>query len=139
MKNGTSALLALAVMALSSTASLAAPSAPAPPSVPIAGGKPVDKGGVQGPHKTTTIRCPATTDDGSGLPALNITPINLPSPWRVGSTTAIRLMSATLANGKLTCAYGGLSGDPAIRTTKVLPPDVGTCSVLADKTVSCVL
>jgi hypothetical protein len=127
------AFLALASMALSSTVSLAAP-APAP-----APSKPIVKGGAPTPNaKAFILKCPATTDDGSGLPALMITPIELPGTWRVGSTTAIRLMSATVADGKMTCAYGELTGAPAIRTSKALPAGVTSCTAQPDKTISCV-
>jgi hypothetical protein len=138
MKIGMHAFLALASMALSSTVSLAAPSAPSV-LAPGVGGKPPEKGGAPAPNaKSFVIRCPATTDDGSGLPALTITPIDLPGSWRVGSTTAIRLMSATVADGKITCAYGELTGAPAIRTSKALPAGVRSCTPQPDKTVSCV-
>lgn len=141
MKLGTHAV-ALAVIALSTTASLAAPTAPAAPIAPVAPavgskGGAVEKGAPAAPHKSITLRCPSTTDDGSGLPALTIAAVTVPPGWRAGSSTAIRLMSATVTGGRLTCAYGGLQGAPAMRTSMDVPAGYTHCVGLPDRSVEC--
>ncbi|MBS2018731.1 MAG: hypothetical protein JST00_38040 [Deltaproteobacteria bacterium] len=134
-KLGLRALSALGVILASSTAVLAAPvSGPAPT---VVGPAPITKGAVFDGRKTFGVRCPETISDGSGLPGLAITAPSPPAGWRVGTTTALRLMTTTVADDKIICAYGDGSRQPAVKTSRAVPTGFRTCEVQSDKSVTC--